>query len=42
MSGGAAKWFRAVCEMIFISDECSGSGVFFHPLEFTHRWRRYE
>jgi hypothetical protein len=32
----------AVCEMIFISAEFYGTGVFFQPLEFTHRWRRYE
>jgi hypothetical protein len=32
----------AICEMIFISAEFYGTGVFFQPLEFTHRWRRYE
>jgi len=31
-----------VCEMIFISDEMGGSGVFFGPLVNTTVWRSHE
>ncbi len=34
--------YREVCEMIFISDEMDGSGVFFETLVNTTVWRSHE
>jgi hypothetical protein len=34
--------FIMVCEMIFISDEMDGSGVFFETLVNTTVWRSHE
>jgi hypothetical protein len=34
--------YREVCEMIFISDEMDGTGVFFETLVNTTVWRSHE